>query len=485
MTVTVARDRIQRHIEGAGAPSAVEAERTLLGIVLSDPGAIDIIEGLQPAHFFEPLQGRLWGAIQQRHAQGSFSDPALLDGLFRGDEAYHVAGGLGWLLSLVETAPGASRAEAYATQIRESAQRRDLLRLADDMTSQIREGEASAADVIGSAEAALLAMQASSRRLELVTAGFAAARVLEWLDAPQDDEQGVRTGIAPLDEALGPLQPGNVVAMAGRTSMGKSAGAEVVAYNIAAAGYGVIQISTEMADAEMARRHLTDICHRHWGIRGPEYRDILRRRISHDQRQMLSRAQAELDAVPLAMLRRSGVKLSMVRSICRRQAAAWARSGIPLGAVFIDHMGHVRLDQPSRDRYADQTAISNATKELADELACPVFPLLQINRETEKRDDKRPGLSDIRDSGAWEQDADIVIGWYREAYYAQRQAEPKGGLPGSKEDLAWAEWDRARRSPIIEAIILKARAGPPMTVKLWGDVARNAIRGAAPEGDLL
>jgi replicative DNA helicase len=101
-----------------------------------------------------------------------------------------------------------------------------------------------------------------------------------------------------------------------------------------------------------------------------------------------------------------------------------------------------------------------------------------LNRETEKRDDKRPKLSDIRDSGAWEQDADVVIAFYREAYYARQQLEPK-------KDLEWSEWDRARKSPTIEAIILKARAGPPQTVKLWGDVARNAIRSRAPDGDLL
>jgi replicative DNA helicase len=148
-------------------------------------------------------------------------------------------------------------------------------------------------------------------------------------------------------------------------------------------------------------------------------------------------------------------------------------------------MGHVKPERGGKDRYADQTAISNGTKELADELQCPVFPALQINRQNVLRDQPRPQLSDIRDSGAWEQDADVVIGWFREAYYAQRQPEPKMGAPGSKEDAAWSEWDRARRSPTVEAILLKARFGPPRTVNLWGDIGRTAIRDKAPEGDLL
>jgi replicative DNA helicase len=302
--------------------------------------------------------------------------------------------------------------------------------------------------------------------------------VLERLDAPEETVRGVMTGIASLDEELGPMQPGNLIALAGRTSMGKSAAAEVIAYNIAERGLGVIQLNGEMTVEEMAERHLADICHRRYGARGPEYRDIRRRRITVDQRSMLGTARDELAEVPLVMLKRTGLKFSQLRSIARRQTAIWARRGITLGALIVDHMGLIRPDHPTRDRYADQTAISNGTKELAEELGCPLIALLQLNRETEKRDDKKPKLSDIRDSGAWEQDADVVIAFYREAYYARQQVEPK-------KELEVAEWLRAKASPSIEAIILKARAGPPQTVKLWGDVARNAIRDRAPDGDLL
>ena len=117
-------------------------------------------------------------------------------------------------------------------------------------------------------------------------------------------------------------------------------------------------------------------------------------------------------------------------------------------------------------------------KELADELGCVVFGLNQMNRQNESREDKRPQLSDLRDSGAWEQDADAVIGFYREAYYAERRPEPK-------KDVEIAEWLRAKASRTVEAIILKARFGECTTISLWGDLGRNAIRGAAPEGDLL
>ncbi|HYF09524.1 MAG TPA: DnaB-like helicase C-terminal domain-containing protein [Acetobacteraceae bacterium] len=485
MTATARRDDIQRHIVGPSAPAALAAERTLIGIVLQDPGALDLIDDLNPPHFYEPLHGRLWAAIRSRHAAGSIADQMLLDGQFAADESYRAAGGLMWLDNLIEVAPGASRAATYAAEIREAAQRRELLKLADKISDQVGEGESTAADVIGVAEAALLAMQVSSRVLEPVTAAFAAARVLEALDAPAEAVVGIRTGLAPLDEELGPLMGGDLILGAGRPSMGKSAAAGCIAYNIAEQGYGVIEINGEMTAEQMAQRHLSDICHHHWGSQGPEYRDMRRRNITADQRRMLGRAQEILQPLPLVMLKRAGLKLSQLRSIARRQASLWARSNIKLGALIIDHMGLVRPDANVRDRYEAQTLISNGTKELAEELDCPIFALNQMNRENEKREDKRPQLSDLRDSGSWEQDADVVIGWYREAYYAQRQAEPKGGVPGSKEDAIWADWDRARRSQVVEAIILKNRAGACSTVKLWGDVARNAIRGRAPEGDLL
>jgi replicative DNA helicase len=116
---------------------------------------------------------------------------------------------------------------------------------------------------------------------------------------------------------LGPLQPGNVIALAGRTSMGKSAAAEVIGYNIAEQGLGVIQLNGEMTVEEMAERHLADICHRRYGALGPEYRDIRRRRVGFDQRQMLTTAQQDLAAVPLVMLKRTGLKFSQLRSIAQ------------------------------------------------------------------------------------------------------------------------------------------------------------------------
>lgn len=458
-------------------PCSIEAEQALLGAVLYDAEAFHLVDGVDEAAFFEPFHGRLWAWAAHKIGKGVVADIVLAAEHFARDDAFQELGGITYLADLVDRAPPAANAPDYGRLVADLALRRELLRMSSDLALAARDGETGAV-ALDLAEAALLALRTTDRKTTLVSAGSASAQVLADLDAPPESIVGIHTGFAPLDEELGPLMAGDLVLMAARPSMGKSATSECIALNIARTGRGVIQINVEMDPRQMAQRHLTDICFDHFGSRGPEYRDIRRRRISYDQRRMLQRAHEELEALPVVMLRKAGITFSKLRSLVRRQAALWAKSGIELGAVIIDHMGRVRTDEPVRDLYSAQAMISASSKELADEIGCPLFALVQLNRETEKRDEKRPLLGDIRQSGTWEEDADYVIGFYREAYYAQRRPEPKG-------DLEWSDWDRARKSRDIEAIILKARGGACLTVKLWGDVARNAIRGEAPPGSLF
>jgi len=456
----------------------LEVEQALLGIVLYQNSAYEALDGLSAEHFAEPFHGRLWAAIADAISQGRLAEPITIGGKLQSDPAFAELGGLTFLADLVDQAPPRANAPHYAKVLKDLAHRRDLISLSEEVIRAAKAGEGSTEDLIGIAEAGLLAMQVSSRPIELISVAESAAAVLDELDAPEEQAVGIKTGLEPLDEALGPLLPGNLILLMGRTSMGKSAAAECIAYNIACQGQGVIQVNCEMTPNEMTQRHLTDICQARWGNLGPQYRDIRRRRITRDQREMLEWARARLHGAPLMLAKRPGIKLSQIRSLARRQAAAWAKQGVKTGALIVDHVGLVNPDFPTRDRYADQTIVSNAMKELADELGCVVFGLNQMNRQNESREDKRPQLSDLRDSGAWEQDADAVIGFYREAYYAERRPEPK-------KDVEIAEWLRAKASRTVEAIILKARFGECTTISLWGDLGRNAIRGAAPEGDLI
>lgn len=253
-----------------------------------------------------------------------------------------------------------------------------------------------------------------------------------------------------------------------------------VALNAAKAGVGVIEINSEMTTAQMMRRHLTDLCFDRHGSASPFYKDIRRRQISPAQRRMLEQAAQDISAMPLAMVKRTGLTLSSARSLIRRQRAAWAQQGITLGLVTIDHVGLLSADGGGRDRYSDQTAIAIGSKQLADDLGIPVIALVQLNRQVEQRDNKRPTLADLRDSGAWEENADTVIGVFREAYYANKEPEPKAGASGSATELKWDEWDRKRKSRAIDAMLLKVREGEEGVATLWASIGHNAIRSSDP-----
>ena len=473
-------------------PGNLDAEQNLLGILLFDNEVFHRLERMTPEQFSEPFHQRLFAAIISRIGQGNLAEATVIADALRADPAFEPFGGRNYLLNLVDHAPASANAPAYARLIAEHALRRQIAKLGDQLRGEAPNPDEDPLDLIGKAEASLLAMQVSNSETRLYSAGEASSRVLAELDTPKDHRKGIKTGLEPLDRMLGPLLPGDLVLLMGRPSMGKSAVAECVAVNMAAPDWqnyvnnadampealnGVIQVNGEMSPEQMARRHLTDIAFSAWQAKGPKYSDIRKGEVNYDQRQMLGRADEVLQRMPISMLRRR-LKLSELRSLARRQAAEWHRRGIGLSALIIDHVGLLKPDGGRMDRYEAQTEISGGLKELAAELQCVVIGLNQMNRENEKRDDKRPQLSDLRDSGSWEQDADFVIGFYREAYYAQRQPEPK-------KDLEWDAWDRARKSRTIEALVLKAREGECGTAMLWGDVARNAIRGIEPEGWLL
>lgn len=464
----------------APLPSNIEAEQAVLGILLYDNGALERVETLKAEHFYEPFHARLWASIETTIGKMQLAEPILLDEGFKADPAYVDLGGLRYLSDLVDHAPPAPNAADYARAIIDAARRRTLISAAATISAAAADPAAKIEDIVSDAERALHGAATTGGHLpRFVQSGAAATAVLERLDTP-DDHEGVAWGLAPMDKQLGAMQAGDLIVLGGRTSMGKSALASDLAVNIALQGKACIEVNGEMSVEQMTRRHLTSIAFTRCAFDAPSYSDIRKRLISPSQRKMLENAAREFADLPVSMLKRTGLGLGALRSLVRRERSVWERKGVELGALIVDHVGLIKADSGGRSRYEDQTAVSNGMKELADELGIPVIALAQLSRETEKRDNKRPILSDLRDSGAWEQDADVVIGIYRDAYYAAREPEPKDdGRPNSSS--SWAEWDQRRRSKTIEAIVLKAREGECGTVELWGDMRTNAIRAAAPE----
>lgn len=481
---TAARHGLGQRV-GAQAPARIlphnlEAEQALLGVALYDNATLDRVDGLDPAHFYEPFHGRLWAAIVAKVQRGVLAEPITLADAFAADPGFVELGGLRYLADLVDRAPPAINVVDYADTILEVARRRDLAGAGEKIAASAVDYEVKVEDIVSEAERVLHgAAMAGGGKVQFMQAGAAATAVLDRLDNPNETE-GVAWGLEPLDRHLGSMQPGDLIVLGGRPSMGKSALSSEVAMNVSLGGKAAVEINGEMSVEQMTRRHLTSLAFSLFGSEAPSYSDIKKRLLKPGQRQMLADAADKFGELPLSMLKRTGLGLGSLRSLVRRERMVWERRGIELGALVVDHVGLIKADRGGRSRYEDQTAVSNGMKELADELGIPIIALAQLSRETEKRDNKRPNLSDLRDSGAWEQDADIVIGIYRDAYYASREPEPKDdGKPGNSN--SWAEWDARRRSRTIEAIILKAREGECGTVELWGDMRTNSIRARAPD----
>lgn len=462
----------------------IEAEQALLGAILYDNEALSLVDGtLPPDAFLEPFHGRLYDRMREIILAGSRADPITLADRFPGDEGFGTLGGVGYLADLVDHAPPSANAPDYAGVIRDAAQRRNLIRLSEGLAraARGRDGDIPTAELIETAERELLRLQTHDRRTTLVSASEAVRRMLEQYENP-NISPGVKTGLASLDEAIGDIQPGELVLLAARPSMGKSALAGCIAMNVSRKGLhpdgarlGVIEINGEMTPEQMMRRHVSDLAFDLVGRDGPEYRDIRRRKLEDFEQRAFYQAASELRELrTLYSVKKTGMTVSMLRALIRRQVSAWSREGIKLGLVVIDHVGLIRPDRQSFSRTQDQNEVAIALKELADDLGIPILALAQLNRNVESRDDKRPTLPDLKDSGGWEENADVVIGVFREAYYANREQEPKG------RDAQMA-WEAAKESKIVDAILLKVREGKIGTVKLWSDIGRNVIRSSEPD----
>ena len=479
-------------------PHNIELEQALLGVLLFDNETFHKIEApLEPRHFYEPFHARLYAAVAGAISRGVAAEPFAIGQGFLGDSAFQELGGLRYLADLVDRAPPSAGAGEFAATIVDLAIRRDLMRLGADMIEAA--AGAGARAQIEAAEAELLAMNATTRRASLVTIGDALDHMVAYID-DRSQPVGIITGLRPLDNHIGPLLPGDLIAIGARPNMGKSALATALGTNVASpqlaahmngvsprdlpGARGVIAIHAEMTFGDAAtggqavRRHLSDIGFSLYGAAFPTYRDIRDKKVSAEQRVMVIEAADYLRRLPIVGVKRTGLTLSSLRSMARRQAALWRRQEVELGLITVDHVGLMKVEDGRKDLREAQTEISHGLKELADELGCVICALIQLSRKVEDRNDKRPQISDLKESGAWEEDADVVILPYRDAYYASREKEPNS----TDQPLKWNDWDQRRKSPEVELIIGKLREGASGdSASVWADMGHNAFRGAAPE----
>jgi replicative DNA helicase len=459
----------------APPPHNLEAEQALLGALMFDNDVYVAIDGIvAPRDFYEPFHQRLFKAVAEDIRHGRRSEPTLLKDYFSIDPAFHEFGGLRYLADLVDRAPPSAYAADYAKQIRSVALRRDVIRISAAIGQRAREeSTASGADLMGDLEREMLAIRTGKDDLGFQSWAEVSRAVVYGMDRPED-RPVVLTHIDKVDTLIGGAERGDLIVLGGRPGMGKSALAGCVALNAAMAGYGVAQINAEMNTQQLGRRALSDLAFTRYGLQAPMYRDIKRGTLNDEQRRMIAELQHEHEALPMMLVKRTGLTLGRIRAMLNRQRMLWEASGLKLSLVVIDHVGLVAPDEGGRSRQEDQSMVSGKLKELAEELDVVMLALAQLNRNVEMREDKRPMLSDLRDSGSWEQDADVVLAAYRDAYYARREKEPKG-------DLNKAEWMSRAASKTVECIGLKVREGDVGSVNLWASIGHNAIRSEPPE----
>lgn len=279
-------------------------------------------------------------------------------------------------------------------------------------------------------------------------------------------------GLTDINAATGGIQPGEMAIIGARPSMGKTAFALSVALRASGAGVGVGFLSLEMGAKKLAMRRLTDVAF-DWNIKIP-YADLIKGKVSSKEFESILAANHDADQLPLWIEEQSGLTISDMRVKIERIAEQAAARGVTLGVLIIDYLQLVRPSaRYAGNRVGEITEISWALREFSREFGLGVIALSQLSRQVESRDDKRPQLSDLRDSGSIEQDADMVAFLYREAYYLEKSK-------GKDHDK---EGERLNRlidvQNDLEFIIAKQRNGPTKTVKLFVDIACSAVRNAA------
>jgi replicative DNA helicase len=453
------------------APHNVEAEQALLGAILVNNDAFDrVSDFLHPEHFSEELHRRIYEVAGQLIRAGKLATVVTLK-TFLGD---HDLGGLTipqYLARLAAEATTVINASDYGRMIHDLAVRRSLIQIGEDVVNTAYDAPVDMAPraQIEEAERRLYEIAEQGRYDGGFQSFFSAVTTAVDMAAKAHQRDGklsgIATGLTDLDNKMGGLQPSDLVIIAGRPGMGKTALATNIAFHIAAkyeftvradgahetTNGGVVGFfSLEMSSEQLATRIISERS-------GVASYKIRRGDISDHEFRRISDAAREMQAIPFYIDQTGGISIAQLVARARR-----LKRQRGLDVLVVDYLQLLSGSRSSgENRVQELTEITTSLKALAKELNVPVVALSQLSRQVENRDDKRPQLSDLRESGSIEQDADVVMFVYREEYYLKNR-EPR---PGSEEHLTWmAQMERAHGR--AEIIIGKQRHGPTGTVEV-------------------
>jgi replicative DNA helicase len=463
-------------------PHSLEAEQALLGAVLVSNEAFHRVGDLLLAeHFYDPSHGRLYQTIATRIGRGQLADAVTLRGLFEEDEGLRELGGAAYLAALVRAAESIVNAPDYARLIHDLALRRGLIQVGEEVvnTAYDRAAEQTGREQIEHAEQQLFQL-AQQGEVSGDFRGFPAVltstiQLIEAAYKKRGRITGVPTGLTGIDEKLGGLQPSDLVVLAGRPSMGKTALAITMAANAAreqavgpeaeglkSPNYTIGVFSLEMSAEQLAMRLLSAEA-----MIGSD--ELRRGQLKDRDFGRVVQASQELAARPIYIDDTPALSVPALRTRARR-----LKRRVGLSLLVVDYLQLMRgvgtVSQTSRVQ--EIAEITQGLKAIAKELNVAVLALSQLSRAVESREDKRPVLSDLRDSGTIEQDADVVMFVYRDDYYLERrEPRPKAGQSQDafqKEYETWCAAFEAAKN-MADVIIAKQRNGPIGSVKLQFD----------------
>lgn len=453
--------------QDGGTVLNVEAEQAVLGALLLNAEFVGHAVAAGGEDLFgDPVHAALFKRIAYMdHAQIHVS-PVTMRGWAEAHEGLKEVGGAVYLVRLASFACSFRDLDHYIDLLADISGRRRMISAMDEARIAIGKGEEPAPVIAGRLEAALVDMGSIVSAPKPVSMTSAVATAMESALAAHNGEQGlcIATDIERLDHYIGGFWPGEMTLLGGRPSMGKTAIALTMALNMARAGFGGVIVSLEMNPEALAVRAVSEALSQRGNAIA--YTDIRRGNFEERDGPHLRAAAEQVANLPIQFLSRTFSDLGALHGGVRQ---AKRILGERMSWLIVDYAQ--LLKAPGRDRYQQITEISMALKSLAGQMNIPVLALSQLNRQVEQREDKRPMLSDLRESGQLEQDADSVLFAYRDEYYLEREQ------PEPHDTEAMEGWTQAmqRARNRLEIIVAKNRQGPIGTAHLFCAPAHNRI----------
>ena len=445
-------------------PSNLEAEQALLGSILVNNDVIDEVSSIiNPAVFYDPAHIKIYEVIESLNNKGMIANPITLKNFFEKDNMLSEVGGTEYLIKLTRFSSSSKQAVDYAKIIHEMYLRRELVKISKTLSSETLNANSedqNAENIIESTEKSLFDLaERGSFSQSILKFNQALDQTIEMATLAMKNDKGivgVPTGLKDLDEKLGGLHKSDLIILAGRPSMGKTALATNIAYNAAQnilsdqVKSSVAFFSLEMSSEQLSTRILSEQAR----IKSD---DIRRGKVTEQEINRYIEASRNIYNLPLYIDETPAITIATLSNRARRIKRLFG-----LSLIVVDYIQLMRSGTGKNDgRVQEISEITQGLKALAKELSVPVLALSQLSRAVEQRDDKQPQLADLRESGSIEQDADVVMFVYRESYYLERK-QPKLG------SIEHAEWQSKMNdvNGLADIILGKQRHGPTGTIKV-------------------